>query len=163
METLNHDDIAEAIQLMTDSFMESVAPSWSDSGVQAFLDSDLKTDKLGGFISNGCLCLKAVEDGRMVGVLMFSSPSKLAHLFVKPTAYRAGVAKSLFKRAKERVVVDGSVDYIELTSTEFAVAAYERLGFRKSARAFRYSGCVFQPMVYWLGNDRLADKVEFIS
>jgi predicted GNAT family N-acyltransferase len=94
-------------------------------------------------------------------LLIFSSKSKLAHLFVKPDNYQQGVGKRLFSAALKKVKVE--VEYVSLTSTEFAVKAYEKIGFKKSGPAFKYNGCVFQPMVYWMGQYRLAGKVEFVS
>lgn len=161
IESLALGDVEETKELIRDSFLESVAPSWSENAIYIFLNSDLETEKLGSYIANGYVCLKAKDEIGICGVLLFSSDSKLAHLFVKPSAYRQGVAKSLFSAAKH--LLSDSVECIHLTSTEFAVPAYERLGFRKSSKPFRYNGCLFQPMVYWMGNDRLASKVEFIS
>lgn len=150
IENLSYNDLPDAIELMAESFENLVAPTWSDSAIQLFLESDLSIEKLGGFIAGGFICLKAVEEGRMLGVLVFSSNRKLAHLFVRPEALRTGVASKLFARARGEVAERPDVEYIELVSTECAVVVYEKLGFRKSAQAFRYNGCIFQPMEYWV-------------
>ncbi len=150
IETLSYNDLPDAIDVMAESFEKLVAPAWSDNAIQLFLESDLSIEKLGGFIAGGFICLKAVENGRMLGVLVFSSNRKLAHLFVRPEAFRTGVASMLFSHARGKVAERLDVEYIELVSTECAVVVYEKLGFRKSARAFRYNGCIFQPMEYWM-------------
>ncbi len=163
IETLSYNDLPDAIEVMAESFEKAVAPTWSDNAVQLFLESDLSIEKLSGFIAGGFICLKAVESGRMLGVLVFSSNRKLAHLFVRPEAFRTGVASMLFAHARVKLAERPETEYIELMSTECAVVVYEKLGFRKSARAFRYNGCVFQPMVYWMGNVCLGYEVEFIG
>lgn len=150
IEPLSYNDLPDAVDVIAESFEKLVAPTWSDNAIQLFLESDLSIEKLGGFIASGFICLKAVENGRMLGVLVFSSNRKLAHLFVRPKAFRAGVASKLFTHARGKVAERSDVEYIELTSTECAVVVYEKLGFRKSAQAFRYNGCIFQPMEYWV-------------
>jgi GNAT superfamily N-acetyltransferase len=160
-ELIAKDDIPAVIEVIKDSFLCSVAPDWSDSAVKIFLEDDLSVSKFIKYLAEDNICLKAVEDTEIIGALIFSSKSKLAHLFVKPSQYKKGVSKSLFSEAVQKV--EDEVEYVSLTSTEFAVKAYEKIGFKKSAPAFKYNGCVFQPMVYWVGLYRLAGKVEFVS
>lgn len=154
-------DIPAVIDLIQESFLRSVAPDWSDQAVKIFLEEDLSVSNLTKYVSEPNICLKAIKNNEIHGVLIFSSESKLAHLFVKPNQYQKGVGKSLFSAALKQV--KDEVEYIALTSTEFAVSAYEKMGFRKSAPAFKYNGCLFQPMVYWMGLYRLGERVEFIS
>ena len=153
-------DIPALIEVIEESFLCSVAPDWSDEAIRIFIAEDLSVSKFTEYLSEGNIYLKAVEDTEIIRVLIFSSKSKLAHLFVKPSEYKKGVGKSLFSAALRSV--EDEVEYISLTSTEFAVMAYEKIGFKKSAPPFKYNGCVFQPMVYWLGQYRLAGKVEFV-
>lgn len=148
-------DLVEAIDVIKESFDISVKPSWSQDAIGTFYQNDLNIDKLGSLIDNDNICLKCTKSGVITGVLLFSSKRKLAYLFVAPREYGKGIAKQLFDVAKLKV--DDLVDYIELTSTENAVPAYEKLGFKKSADALKYNDCVFQPMVYWLGSDWLKE------
>jgi predicted GNAT family N-acyltransferase len=159
-ELITNSDIPAVIEVIKDSFLCSVAPDWSEDAVKAFLEEDLSVLKLSRYLSENNICLKAVEGSEIIGVLIFSSKSKLAYLFVTPSQYNKGVGKNLFSTAIPKV--QDEVEYITLTSSEFAVKAYEKIGFKKSALAFKYNGCIFQPMVYWLGQHRLAGKVEFI-
>jgi len=161
IEPIFESDLESVVAVIEEAFLESVAPTWSGDATRIFLEKDISLIKLAGLIAKGCIALKATDSGRIFGVLLFSSDSKLAHLFVIPSAYGKGIAKQLFRAALNHVKDD--IEYISLSSTEFAVMAYEKLGFKKSASAFRYNGCIFQPMVYWLGQHRLAGKVEFVS
>jgi len=161
IEPIAESDAECVIEVIKESFLESVAPSWSDDATAIFLEKDISLGTLSNLVSNGYISLKATKDGTVLGVLLFSSDSKLAHLFVKPSVYKQGVAKLLFRSALNHVKDD--VVYISLTSTEYAVSAYERLGFKKASSAFKYNDCIFQPMVYWLGQHRLTGRVEFVS
>ena len=161
IEPISESDLECVIAVIKASFLESVAPTWSDDATAVFLEKDLSPGKLLEFVSNGYIALKATKSSVVLGILLFSSDSKLAHLFVDPSAYRQGVAKLLFRSALNNISDD--VEYISLTSTEYAVLAYEKLGFKKASSAFKYNDCIFQPMVYWLGQHRLAGRVEFVS
>lgn len=161
IEPIYKSDVLSVIDLIKEAFVESIAPTWSDDAIDVFITTDLSEAKMLTLITAGHICLKAVEGSVVLGVLIFSSSSKLAHLFVKPSEYKKGIARNLFSAAIR--LVDENTEYISLTSTDFAVSAYEKIGFQKSASAFKFNGCVFQPMVYWLGNFRLAGKVELIS
>ena len=163
IEPITLNDINETIEVIRESFEVLVAPTWSESGIKTFLEDDLSPIKIHDFVANGNICLKYTKSDLICGVLLFSSLRKLAHLFVLPKYQRCGIAKTLFQEAKYRMVDDAEIDYIEITSSEYAISAYQKLGFKKSARAFIYNGCQFQPMVYWLGTDRIADDVEFVS
>lgn len=161
IEPITSSDIGKVIYVIERSFSQTVAPWWSEEAQDVFLKQDLSEEKVSKLVFDENICLKAVENKDIVGVLLFSSVSKLAHLFVKPSEYKKGIATMLFGAALK--LVDERVEYLSLISTEVAVVAYERLGFKKSAPAFRYNGCIFQPMVYWMGRYRLASKVELIS
>ncbi|MBU2864878.1 GNAT family N-acetyltransferase [Reinekea forsetii] len=151
-------DLAEAITVIKASFETYVKASWSPTAIEVFYTKDLAVDKLESLIDNDNICLKCTVDGCISGVILFSSKRKLAYLFVSPEENGKGIARKLFDAAK--LEVDDSVDYIELTSTEYAVPVYEKLGFRKSANAFLYKDSTFQPMVYWMGNHRLSASVQ---
>ncbi|MFQ3228818.1 GNAT family N-acetyltransferase [Reinekea sp.] len=153
-------DLVETIEVIKESFDISVKPSWSQDAIETFYQNDLNIDKLGSLIDNDNICLKYSKGRTIAGVLLFSSKRKLAYLFVAPREYGKGIAKQLFDAAK--LEVDDLVDYIELTSTENAVPAYEKLGFKKSASAFVFNDCTFQPMVYWMGYCRLTKSVDFL-
>ncbi|MDN3648536.1 GNAT family N-acetyltransferase [Reinekea marina] len=154
-------DLAEAITVIKASFETYVKPSWSQNAIEAFYTKDIAIDKLKSLLDSDNICLKCTVDDCISGVLLFSSKRKLAYLFVSPEENGKGIAKKLFDAAK--LQVDDSVDYIELASTEYAVPVYEKLGFRKSANAFLYNDCTFQPMVYWMGNYRLNSSVQIIE
>ncbi len=161
IEPIFESDLKSVVAVIEESFLVSVASTWSEDATKTFLEKDLSLIKLAELISKGCIALKATDGGMIFGVLLFASDSKLAHLFVKPSAYGKGIAKQLFWAALNHIKDD--IEYISLSSTEVAVKVYEKLGFKKSASAFKYNGCIFQPMVYWLGQHRLAGKVEFVD
>jgi GNAT superfamily N-acetyltransferase len=152
IEPVAESDIPVLIEVIRASFLCSVAPDWSDEAIKVFLEEDLSVSKLSKYVAVESVCLKAVEGTEIIGVLIFSSESKLAHLFVKPSEYKKGVGRGLFSAALQQVKEE--VEYISLTSTEFSVKAYEKIGFKKSAPVFKYNGGIFQPMVYWLGQYR---------
>lgn len=157
------EDFHSIKSVIAQSFRECVADSWSDSAVKEFMRNDLSFHKLGSLIENGPASFHCLSGEKIVGAIVFASHSKLSYLFVLKEYQHLGIGKKLFEEAKQALLAKAEVEYIEITSSDYATRAYQSLGFYSSSRPFIYNDCKFQPMVYWLGNDRLENKVEFID
>ncbi|WP_108163180.1 GNAT family N-acetyltransferase [Saccharospirillum sp. MSK14-1] len=69
-------------------------------------------------------------------------------MFVAKQFQGQGIAKQLFNQAKNYLRLHSDVRLIEFNASAYSVPAYNRLGCFKSADAFIFNGCEFQPMAY---------------
>jgi GNAT superfamily N-acetyltransferase len=66
----------------------------------------------------------------MLGLLIMPEPSWLALLFVDPRAFRQGIGRALWDRAREFVVsLSPPVAEVRLNASTFAIGFYLRMGF----------------------------------
>lgn len=87
--------------------------------------------------------------GQILGVLR-GSPGRLHSLFVHGDAHRRGIGRSLMTTFEDTVRSAGT-DKITLQASLYAVAFYQRLGYKRSTgvrcgRCFEGTGFPYQPM-----------------
>ena len=83
----------------------------------------------------------------LVGVAAVREPHHLYYLFVAASHHRKGVARALWSG----VLADAAFQdqtLFTVNSSNYAVAAYERLGFRRCGPQEQKHGVVFNPMEY---------------
>ena len=93
----------------------------------------------------------AKEAGKLVGMLEFMPPDRIAMLFVTRRGH--GIAKQLVARAIEHAKRENP-DLSELTvhSSPYAEAAYKKMGFRRFGNAKVEHGIRYVPMKLLLRN-----------
>ena len=91
---------------------------------------------------------QVAEDGTVLaGVLGARAGTHLQYLFVAKTHQRMGLARRLWERARLDAIREGNVaGRFTVNASGYAVAAYERLGFRCVGPVREANGVWFQPM-----------------
>jgi GNAT superfamily N-acetyltransferase len=89
----------------------------------------------------------AEAGAELVGVVGVRATTHLQYLFVAKSHQRAGLARRLWALARGEAIRDGNTAArFTVNASSYAVAAYERLGFRRVGPVGEKSGVRFQPM-----------------
>jgi ribosomal protein S18 acetylase RimI-like enzyme len=87
----------------------------------------------------------------LAGVVAVRDATHVHHLFVAADFHCRGIATSLWERAKTDAKAAGNGEGFLVRSSDFAVPAYERFGFRVIGTRFEKDGMAFVPMWLKLG------------
>jgi ribosomal protein S18 acetylase RimI-like enzyme len=87
------------------------------------------------------------EDGRdLVGVAALQANRHLYYLFVARSHQGRGLARRLWSLARNDSIARGNAGTITVNASNHAVAAYERLGFRRTGPMRERDGVLYNPM-----------------
>lgn len=134
-------DIPCAAELCRSVFIESVAPCYTQQGVDRifnYLNNSEALGKLDFYI--------AKEKNSILGVLAFDPKRKHISLFFVSTSHQGiGIGKELFKQLNPK-----DTDYITVNSSPNAVEVYKSLGFypTRKKQLLEVDGIKFVPMLY---------------
>jgi GNAT superfamily N-acetyltransferase len=131
-------------ELARQVFDEFVAPEFGREGIEqfyGFADPAAMTERLqaGGFV------LVASRADRLVGILEFVPPERIAMLFV--ALRHQGIAKALFARAVDKArAANRGLSKVTVHSSFYAEPIYLRMGFRPTGSATTDRGVTYIPM-----------------
>jgi len=134
--------ISELISRVTHYFASSaaseVAPWFLASITPSAILGTIEDSKFDYLVGN-------VEQ-TLAGVIAVRDTTHVHHLFVAPEFHRRGVATTLWDRAKANALASGNKAGFSVRSSEYAVPAYERFGFRVIGARTEKDGIAFIPM-----------------
>lgn len=153
METITYEEmrsgeeqaVCKIVELV---FNQLVAPDYEPEGVEEFFkfaNAAAMADRVrsGGFV------IVAKQSGKLVGMLEFVPPDRIAMLFV--TLRSQGIGQELLARAiKKARSVNPGLSRVTVHSSPYAESAYERMGFRRTGNATTENGIRYTPMELWL-------------
>ncbi len=90
----------------------------------------------------------AESAGELAGVAAIRSNTHLYYMFVGTPFQRMGLARRLWAEVKEESLALGNPGNFTVNASNYAVHAYERLGFRRSEPAKEKNGVLYNPMRY---------------
>lgn len=132
------DNIAAALPLVWDTFMEFEAPDYSEQGAAEFYNSIHDEDYLRQLSAYG-----AYSGDTLLGVI--ASRNEGAHIalfFVDGKYHRRGIGRKLFERLK----ADCTFKKMTVNSSPYAVGVYESFGFCPTDTVQTVNGIRFTPM-----------------
>ena len=135
---LNSDEIASALKLTLEVFMEFEAPDYSQEGIEEFerfLNNQPEIDKLHFF--------GALYQDSLSGIIAMRN-DHICLLFVKKEFHRKGIAKALFRHILEQT----QSEKITVNSSPYAIEVYKRLGFTATNTEQITNGIRYTPMVF---------------
>lgn len=132
--------------LLTESAERFFANDFTPAGYQHFL-TEITPDEVLGRLSGNYVFWVAEEQDKIIGVCAVKEKSHLYYLFTSHEHQRKGVARSLWESAKQFMLANGA-EKITVNASNFAVPAYERLGFRCVQATQEKNGIYFNPMIY---------------
>ena len=84
----------------------------------------------------------------LAGVAAIRSNTHLYYLFVGKPFQRMGLARRLWAHVKEESMALGNPGTFTLNASNYAVPAYERLGFRRTGPTREKNGVLYNPMQF---------------
>jgi GNAT superfamily N-acetyltransferase len=139
---------AEAISGLIMSFREVLAVRPDGAGAENFFAS-VSPDAERRYIRSDRYDYLLAEAGReLAGFIAMRDRTHLFHLFVARSYQRQGLARELWRRAREAAGPRNDAQEFTVNSSLSAVTVYERLGFERTSPAVQQDGVAFVPMRY---------------
>lgn len=143
---LDESRVEAASAMMLRTFEQFNAPGFPPEGRQNFFEA-ASPQALRQLLQEGRIIQLALVGETVVGVLGMSTTRHLKLMFVDGEHHRRGIAAQLWAATRPLCLEqDNSEAPFTLNATDYAVSAYERLGFRQSAERTQKNGMVFTPM-----------------
>lgn len=140
VEKLGPERIEDALRLIWETFLQFVAPDYSEEGVRAFRDfiEDRKTVEALEFFG-------AYEGGELAGTLAVSEGRRhICCFFVAARRQGRGIGRALY----EHLLQNSANSVYTVNSSPYAVEIYRRLGFAALSGEQLADGMRFTPMEY---------------
>lgn len=145
-EALDEARIEAASAMMLRIFDRYNAPGFPPEGRLAFFEA-ASPDALRVLHGEGNVILLALVGEEIVGVFGMSTTRHVKLMFVHGDYHRRGIAAQLWALGREQCLErDPSDAPFTLNATDYAVPAYQRLGFTQSAERSTKNGITFTPM-----------------
>ena len=141
-------DLKQALDLVNEVFSEFVAVDYSEQGNKSFEDYlKVKYDEMSSDIETGHKKLWGFyQDDEIIGVIATRDISHIALMFVDKRYHRKGIARQLFDNVLAEMNNSAGITQMTVNSSPYAVTAYERLGFTKTAEQQEKDGIIYIPM-----------------
>ncbi len=140
VEKLGPERIEDALRLIWETFLQFVAPDYSEEGVRAFRDfiEDRETVESLEFFG-------AYEGGELAGALAVSEGRRhICCFFVAARHQGRGIGRALY----EHLLQNSANSVYTVNSSPYAVEIYRRLGFAALSGEQLADGMRFTPMEY---------------
>lgn len=98
------------------------------------------------FIAGGMAYHVAEIDDAIAGFIAVRERSHVFHMFVQRAHHRKGIARALWKAARESAMHAGHAGAFTVNSSNHAVPVYEAMGFVRTAPMQFQAGLYFNPM-----------------
>ena len=134
---------AEAISSFIMLFRDSLTVDPTGVGAETFLASVSVEAERSYILSARYNYLVAEIEGGLAGFIAMRDRTHLFHLFVFPKFQRRGLARELWRQAREAVVSRDVVKGFTVNSSLPAVQVYERLGFERASPPMQEDGVAF--------------------
>ena len=150
---LGAEDLADAMQLVWDTFLKFEAPDYSEDGIREFKDFIDLTSITEKLIRSELLFWGCFDPTGIVGVIALRDPCHITLLFVHEDHQRRGIARSLFKTALEHYENRDKTLTVTVNSSPYATEAYRHLGFVETDTEQLINGIRFTPMKLSVGQN----------
>ena len=138
---------AEVCGLIARVFRGSVAPLYSEQGVDEFLNY-VRPGSIPVRLKRNHFVLVAVQGERIVGVAEVRDEHHISLLFVDADFQKRGIGRALVRQALESArATRDDLPAVTVNSSPNAVSFYRRLGFEPSGPEQTIDGLSFVPMI----------------
>lgn len=138
-------DLPAAASLMRALSLEFILHEGSPEAAD-FFTKENDEDGLRGFMRAGILYYVAEVDGKLGGFIAMRDNRHLYHMFVARELHGKGLARNLWRHAREEAIARGNPGVFTVNASNHAVAVYEAMGFRRTGPMQLKNGIYFNPM-----------------
>jgi GNAT superfamily N-acetyltransferase len=124
---------------------EFIVGEFTPEGRAQFL-GDHAAAKVGQRLAGDFRFYLAEHADTLAGVAAIRANTHLYYLFVGKAYQRAGLARRLWGRVRDDSTVLGNPGRFTVNASNYAVPAYERLGFRRTEPTRETNGVLYNPM-----------------
>ncbi len=141
------DDELQAVSAMAMAvFSVHVAADFSAEGIEVF-SASAEPDQIEARNAADHFTLVAHIDSRLAGMIQMRTSGHVRMLFVLPDVHRRGIGRALVTAATERLEpAPAGPTRITVSSSRYAVSAYQRMGFEVTGETDTTSGVISVPM-----------------
>ena len=132
------EEMAEALKLVWDVFLEFEAPDYTPEGVSEFK----RTIDDAHWIAARDFYGAFEEDGTLVGVIATKDTTHIALFFVDGKYHRQGIGRKLFSKVEEL----NHRGFFTVNASPYAHGFYQHLGFEDTNTEQCVNGLKFYPM-----------------
>lgn len=137
-------DLAPAMQLVWQVFLEFEAPVYSAEGIQAFHEY-IQLPFIQPKLENGEIVIWGAYAPQLVGIVALRNNNHISLLFVAKEHHRKGIATALLQAVCTACLADGATS-LTVNSSPYAVPFYCATGFIETDTAQVVDGIQFTPM-----------------
>jgi predicted GNAT family N-acyltransferase len=144
----NISDASKICSMVNSVFMKCVAPDYSEEGIDFFLKISTPAELIDK-MEKGNLVYIAEMKSNIIGVIVTRNINHISRYFVDVNYQQMGIGRKLFQHVLSTLSKEHQeIEQITVNSSPFAVKAYEKLGFIKTADEQIGNGMKYIPMVY---------------
>lgn len=132
---------------------EFIVGEFSAQGRAHFL-GDHSTTKVAQRLAGDFRFYLASDAGSMAGVAAIRANTHLYYLFVGKEYQRTGMSRRLWSRVLDDSLALGNPGKFTVNASNYAVSAYEKLGFRRTESRREKNGVQYNPMQLLVGKPK---------
>ena len=144
-------EVAQAMELALEVFMEFEAPAYHPSGVETFKGDIVENpDYLEKAKQGLCPIYGAFDGEKLVSIMgMRSGKTHINLVFTRKAYHRRGIAAAVFRYLLEDLLQENpALQELTLNSSPYGLPFYLRLGFIPLSEEQEINGIRFTPMKY---------------
>ena len=139
-------DVAKVSSLLLELSEEFIAAEFSETGKQNFLRG-FTAEKIAEKMSADNFTFDLAEDdGDLIGVVAVRDHTHLFYLFVAKSHQKRGISRVLWERARIESLPYNISGVFTVNASNYAVKAYEKLGFVLKGATQETNGVLYNPM-----------------
>lgn len=142
---LVHTDIAAVARLLATLTDEFIAHESAPDCAAAFKRQH-NEDAIRSFVATGMVYYVAELGGSVAGFIALRDNQHVFHLFVDQAHHRKGIARALWQVAREAAVKAGNAGVFTVNSSNYALPAYQSMGFERTDVMQFKDGIYYNPM-----------------
>jgi GNAT superfamily N-acetyltransferase len=136
------DPISKLVYRLAEKF---IAQEFTREGAETLLSS-MGLTAIKKFIGSGFGYHIAKIDDRLVGVIGIRDNSQIYHLFVDEKYQNLGIARELWRVARESCLSKGNPGIFTVNSSRYALPVYVKFGFITQSSPQEKNGVIYIPM-----------------
>lgn len=144
---IEDDDVPAVARLLKVLSREFIVHESTPEGAATFLREN-DADAIRRYIASGQVYHVAEVAGEIAGFISMRDRSHLFHLFVGVNWQGQGVSRNLWEVARQAAIDAGGNGRFTVNSSNFAVPAYQAMGFVRTAPMQCLKGLFFNPMSF---------------
>lgn len=143
-------DWEEAVALAWRTFLEFEAEDYGPEGTRSFQDfiTDQTLKKM--FLKGQYQMMVAKSAGKILGLITVRNENHISLLFVDKAFHRMGIGKKLIYSLAEYLGTENNQISMTVYAAPYAVAFYQKLGFRKLDEEHTDGGIRYTPMIFYI-------------